>query len=465
MTRRWTPRQFIVHRRVRVAFCALLATIVFLSAFFITARKSVALTVNGQTRTITTYAYSVDALLRQAGVKVKTHDQVESTAGGQLHNHDVVTVRSAYQTTINIEGQQVPFWTNATSADQLLDFFEMNRRNALKVTIDVKNIYNQLTGGLVINQSGPVTVIADGKSSVAPNGKLPAASILDSKGLVLGREDRVSVEKDQGTTILRVRRVTHGQTTRNIPIPFATRTVIDTNLAPGQAEIRQAGVNGQKVETVQVTYVDGQAESENIVKEETALMPVDQVVAVGPDQSAPQSSQKGEQSKSDQPRQDNSKKDENTNSPTTPPTQPDTSGGSSPGSEGSGTSGNSGSSGGTGNPVQPSPPSPGGLWHASAGQAMTYAAGAAAQRGWTGSQFDDLVKLWNRESGWRWNAENPGSHAYGIPQSLPADKMARFGANWRDDAAIQIDWGLWYIAQSYGSPSKAWEHSEQHGWY
>ena len=91
----------------------------------------------------------------------------------------------------------MPFWTVATSADQLLGFFEENQNNAAKITVDIKNVYNQLTGGLVINQSGPVTVIADGKSSVAPNGKLPAASILDSKGIVLNKEDRVSVEKGQ----------------------------------------------------------------------------------------------------------------------------------------------------------------------------------------------------------------------------------------------------------------------------
>ena len=91
--------------------------------------------------------------------------------------------------------------------------------------------------------------------------------------------------------------------------------------------------------------------------------------------------------------------------------------------------------------------------------------GAAAQRGWTGEEWDCLVKLWNRESNWRWDAQNASSGAYGIPQSLPADKMAMFGADWRNDAAIQIDWGLFYIAQSYGSPSKAWQHSEEVGWY
>ena len=132
------------------------------------------------------------------------------------------------------------------------------------------------------------------------------------------------------------------------------------------------------------------------------------------------------------------------------------------GNTGGGTNNNSGSSGSdSGTTTTPS----GRLWHATVAQAQAYAAGAAAQRGWTGNDWDCLVRLWTRESSWLWYAENASSGAYGIPQSLPADKMAAFGANYRDDAAVQIDWGLWYIAQAYGSPSKAWQHSEQVGWY
>jgi hypothetical protein len=110
------------------------------------------------------------------------------------------------------------------SLQQLLDFFNQNETEAAKITVNISNVYNKLTGGLIINQKGPVTVIADGKSSVAPNGKLPAASILDAKGITLGKEDRVSVEKDGKTTILRVRRVTHGEETRTKEVPFGTQT-------------------------------------------------------------------------------------------------------------------------------------------------------------------------------------------------------------------------------------------------
>lgn len=460
MARRWTPQRFVTLRRIRVIACIAATSIALAGSFAFTARKSVALNINGQTTQVTTYAMTATRLLEEQGVDIKTHDIVTTSSGDQLANHAVVTVQSAYQTTINIDGTSVPFWTVATSADQLLGFFEENQNNATKITVDIDNVYNQLTGGLVINQDGPVTVIADGKTSVAPNGKLPAASILDSKGIVLNKEDRVSVEKDDDTTILRVRRVTHGEETRTAVVPYSTQTIIDSNLPEGQSEIRQQGVNGEKTQVYNVTYVDGVAESETLKSETVTTMAIDQIIAVG---AAKSDTDKGSDKKSDSA--DNGKADSGSNN------QHESSGNNAgntggntgnTGNTGGGTNNNSGSSGSdSGTTTTPS----GRLWHATVAQAQAYAAGAAAQRGWTGNDWDCLVKLWTRESRWLWYAENASSGAYGIPQSLPADKMAAFGANYRDDAAVQIDWGLWYIAQAYGSPSKAWQHSEQVGWY
>lgn len=453
MARRWTPQRFVTLRRIRVIACIAATSIALAGSFAFTARKSVALNINGQTTQVTTYAMTATRLLEEQGVDIKTHDIVTTSSGDQLANHAVVTVQSAYQTTINIDGTAVPFWTVATSADQLLGFFEENQNNAAKITVDIKNVYNQLTGGLVINQSGPVTVIADGKSSVAPNGKLPAASILDSKGIVLNKEDRVSVEKDSDETILRVRRVTHGEETRTSVIPFSTQTIIDPNLAEGQADVRQQGVNGEKTQVYDVTYVDGVAESETLKSETVTSMAIDQIIAVG---AAKSDTDKGSDKKSDSA--DNGKADSGSNN------QHESSNNNA-GNTGGNNSGNTSNSGSSGSDSGTTTTPSGRLWHATVAQAQAYAAGAAAQRGWTGNDWDCLVKLWNRESRWLWYAENASSGAYGIPQSLPADKMAAFGANYRDDAAVQIDWGLWYIAQRYGSPSKAWQNSEQIGWY
>ncbi|MDN5796960.1 MAG: lytic transglycosylase domain-containing protein [Intrasporangium sp.] len=91
-----------------------------------------------------------------------------------------------------------------------------------------------------------------------------------------------------------------------------------------------------------------------------------------------------------------------------------------------------------------------------------------AEHGWTSqAQYSCLVTLWNGESDWRWTASNPSSGAYGIPQSLPGSKMAKFGNDWRTNPVTQMKWGLWYIEQSYGSPCDAlsfWQSNSPH-WY
>lgn len=89
----------------------------------------------------------------------------------------------------------------------------------------------------------------------------------------------------------------------------------------------------------------------------------------------------------------------------------------------------------------------------------------AAGHGWHGEQFSCLNKLWTKESQWTVKATNPSSGAYGIPQSLPAGKMASAGADWRTNPATQIRWGLTYIKDRYGSPCRAWAHSQATNWY
>ena len=89
----------------------------------------------------------------------------------------------------------------------------------------------------------------------------------------------------------------------------------------------------------------------------------------------------------------------------------------------------------------------------------------ASQYGWGEGEFSCLDSLWERESGWNYQAYNASSGATGIPQSLPGSKMASAGADWQTNPATQISWGLSYIKGSYGTPCAAWSHSEAMNWY
>ena len=102
----------------------------------------------------------------------------------------------------------------------------------------------------------------------------------------------------------------------------------------------------------------------------------------------------------------------------------------------------------------------------SPGSAQAIAKAMLEARGWGADQFSCLVTMWNHESGWRVNASNGGSGAYGIPQALPGSKMASAGPDWQTNPTTQIKWGLGYISSRYGTPCGAWAQWQANGgWY
>lgn len=82
---------------------------------------------------------------------------------------------------------------------------------------------------------------------------------------------------------------------------------------------------------------------------------------------------------------------------------------------------------------------------------------------WTEADFQALVTLWYRESGW--NVYAQGNGCYGIPQARPGNKMSSEGKDWKTNGRTQIRWGLNYIAGRYGRPTKALKHSDKYHWY
>lgn len=85
---------------------------------------------------------------------------------------------------------------------------------------------------------------------------------------------------------------------------------------------------------------------------------------------------------------------------------------------------------------------------------------------WTsGQNWDDLVLLWTKESGWNAKAENSASGALGIAQALPPTKYPKAGQKPELNPGAQITWGLEYIHDRYGSPVMAWAHEQANNWY
>lgn len=86
---------------------------------------------------------------------------------------------------------------------------------------------------------------------------------------------------------------------------------------------------------------------------------------------------------------------------------------------------------------------------------------AGVPAGW----LDAMNWIINVESGWKTDATNKSSGAYGLPQSLPASKLASAGPDWRTNPVTQIKWMLNYIKGRYGTAAKAVAFHKAKGWY
>lgn len=95
---------------------------------------------------------------------------------------------------------------------------------------------------------------------------------------------------------------------------------------------------------------------------------------------------------------------------------------------------------------------------------QAYAKTLLGKYGW-GNQWNDFDALVMSESSWDPKARNASSGAYGLPQALPAGKMASAGSDWQTSGDTQLRWMMDYVKDRYGSPSKAWSFHQKNNWY
>ena len=81
------------------------------------------------------------------------------------------------------------------------------------------------------------------------------------------------------------------------------------------------------------------------------------------------------------------------------------------------------------------------------------------------SDFGYVDYIISHESGWDYHAVNRSSGAYGLPQSLPAGKLASAGADWRDNPVTQLRWAHNYAVGRYGSWGGAYRFWVTNHWW
>lgn len=87
------------------------------------------------------------------------------------------------------------------------------------------------------------------------------------------------------------------------------------------------------------------------------------------------------------------------------------------------------------------------------------------QAGFSPSEYAAIDYIVNHESSWNPQAVNASSGAYGLPQSLPASKLASAGSDWRTNPITQLKWMRNYVNERYGGANGALSFWKANHWY
>ena len=373
--------------------------------------SNVALAVDGQPETVRVSAdQTVAQVLAQQQVTLNAHDVVSPALSTPVTDKMQITVEYAHRVDLTIDGVPRSVWTVSPTVGDLVAEYGITSPTA-RVTPDPATRIT--VEGVAIKVVTPklVSLRVDGQTATFETTAANLAELFVMRGVTLGEQDRITPDPtsplSDGMTIT-VQRVQTSQVITTEEIPFGKTKKNDATLEKGKTKVETEGVNGVKEQVWTVVTVDGVEESRTLASESISSEPVTEVTLVG------------------------TKKADATAAAA--------SGG-----------------GGTSTSV-PAPAVP-------AGSNQEIARAIMPEFGFGDDQFGCLVNLWQRESGWRTNAQNRYSGAYGIPQALPGSKMAKFGADWQTNPATQIRWGLSYIQGRYGTPCGAWNFFLGHNWY
>ena len=421
---------------------------------------TVMLEVNGVSRPVTAWGNTVADALKVANVSVGSGDLIQPGMAETVREGDTIVVRTSKAYTVTVDGETRTLWTTAASADSILaDAAPLGE--TVTLAADRSASRDELTP--LVSRARNVIVNADGTTrEVAVRPGQDARGILEAAGVSVHALDRVTVENDAtGELAITVTRVTRGQATETVDIPFSETTTTSSDMFVGESQVTTTGVNGVTTWTVWQEKDGDQVLTSVPITEHSTSQPVTQVRSEGTKEATPTALVAA----GIDPKATLEEK-----------TEPDGTtsvryraklGSISTKEEIAEITGEAKN-------TDPATAAAAAAAGAEAGAVPTTYSGEdprslakplVAAQGWGDSEYQCLVLLWNRESQWNPYAENASSGAYGIPQSLPGSKMASAGADWRTNPITQINWGIGYIKGRYGTPCSAWAHSNAVGWY
>ncbi|MEU1790474.1 ubiquitin-like domain-containing protein [Streptomyces sparsogenes] len=250
---------------------------------FVAQDKAVRLSVDGDARTLHTYAEDVGELLADEDVRVGAHDLVAPDPGQALVSGDRIAVRYGRPVTLTIDGERRRVWTTARTVEGALRQLGV-RADGAHLSASRSAAISRRGLDLDVRTERSVTFMADGREHTIRTNAATVAAALAEAGITLRDQDTTSVPRESfprdGQTVS-VLRITGREEVRDRVIPFQTVRRADPTVLQGTELVASVGEPGLERTTYLVRTVNGVRERPRKLTTRVVREPVTRVVRVG----------------------------------------------------------------------------------------------------------------------------------------------------------------------------------------
>lgn len=245
--------------------------------------RTVSVTVDGQTRQVTTHAGTVGELLADAGLQVGSHDLLAPAKDTKLSDNVRVVVRRGRQMSLTVDGAQRSVWVTAMSVSEALGQIGL-RADGSVLSADRSRAIPLKGFSLEVRTRKAVTVLDAGALRKATTNAVVVGDLLRELKLKVRPNDTLSVPVSapvRNGLVLRVTRVDGRRVSEDSPIAFGTERRASGSMYVGTSKVLRPGTVGVLHRVYQLTYVNGRLTSRKLVLQQRTRAPESKVVAFG----------------------------------------------------------------------------------------------------------------------------------------------------------------------------------------
>ncbi|WP_082235836.1 G5 and 3D domain-containing protein [Halobacillus massiliensis] len=287
----WNILQTVIKSGLLWGGLAAIAAITFLTAVTYEATKaSVLVTHNGDSQIVRTHADSVGDLLAELSVSPKAHDRISHELDTPVtYGMDVkYTASTPVQLMENDESE-----TYYTTAETVGDFLEEQKIQLNKHDVLSHDQTTELKDDLKIQVDRAISLTLDdgGEEQELWTTAATVEELLNEENIVLNKLDKLNQSKDKelaNDMTVAIKRIKKVKDTVEEELEHKIVKEKDNSIRKGEEKVLTAGENGKVTKEYEILIVNGEEKERKLVNEEIEKESVDEIVALGTKEEAPE---------------------------------------------------------------------------------------------------------------------------------------------------------------------------------